>query len=250
MIFYFSATGNCKYVATRLAAATGDTAISIADCLRQGTFTFIAANNSRIGFVTPVYFWGLPTPVTDFIARLRMAHTGQYVYHVLTFGTTTGQAHRMMAKALRAKGMPLDAKFAVQMVDTWTPVFNLTDTEKNLRILARAEPQIDTVAAQIAAGTAGDFGRRRIPLAQLYYATYPRQAQTNKFTVDDTCIGCGLCQRQCPTAAIQMKNGRPAWTQPHCAACLGCLHRCPAFAIQFGPHTRGHGQYTNPNIKL
>lgn len=32
MIFYFSATGNNKYVATKIAAATGDSIISISDC--------------------------------------------------------------------------------------------------------------------------------------------------------------------------------------------------------------------------
>ena len=40
MILYFSATGNCKYVAARLAEAEGQEALSIADCIRQGRFAF------------------------------------------------------------------------------------------------------------------------------------------------------------------------------------------------------------------
>lgn len=36
MILYFSATGNCKYVATRLAQATGQEIHSIVDCIGSG----------------------------------------------------------------------------------------------------------------------------------------------------------------------------------------------------------------------
>ena len=40
MIFYFSATGNSRYVAERIAAATGDETISIPDCCKSDRFSF------------------------------------------------------------------------------------------------------------------------------------------------------------------------------------------------------------------
>ena len=36
MILYFSATGNCKYVAARLASAFGQETVSIVDCIQGG----------------------------------------------------------------------------------------------------------------------------------------------------------------------------------------------------------------------
>ncbi len=81
MIFYFSATGNNKYLAERIAAATGDDLISIAECVKSG----------RYGFVTPTYFWGLPSIVCDFLGKLALFfEETPYVYHVLTFGSSTG----------------------------------------------------------------------------------------------------------------------------------------------------------------
>lgn len=74
--------------------------------------------------------------------------------------------------------------------------------------------------------------------------------RTAHFRVEDSCIGCGLCARKCPVQAIRMENGRPVWVQDRCALCLGCLHRCPRFAIQYGKHTKQHGQYTNPNVRI
>ena len=38
MILYFSATGNSEYVAKRIAAETGDTAVSITDCCKKQIF--------------------------------------------------------------------------------------------------------------------------------------------------------------------------------------------------------------------
>ena len=40
MILYFSATGNCKYVALRLAQSEGQETLSIVDCIRDGRYAF------------------------------------------------------------------------------------------------------------------------------------------------------------------------------------------------------------------
>ena len=67
MIFYFSATGNSQYIAQRLAEVTGETLVSITECLLPG---------ERVGFVTPVYFFGLPSIVSEFIRNLDLCVRG------------------------------------------------------------------------------------------------------------------------------------------------------------------------------
>ena len=67
-----------------------------------------------------------------------------------------------------------------------------------------------------------------------------------KAIVNEGCIGCGLCAKRCPMAAIEMRDGLPVWTKPECAACLRCLHCCPKFAISHGKRTASHGQYRHP----
>lgn len=66
MILYFSATGNCKYVASRLAQAEGPETLSIVDCIRDGRYAF---EDEVIGIVSPTYFWGLPSIVREFLGK-------------------------------------------------------------------------------------------------------------------------------------------------------------------------------------
>lgn len=254
MIFYFSGTGNSKYVATRLAERTGEQMVSMSESLANRTLTFVAKEGERVGFVTPVYFWGLPTVVIEFVSRMQLQAEGHhFIYHVLTFGTTTGQAHYMMKRLLEQKGMSLQGRYCVKMVDTWTPIFNLTNKAKLERVMLRAEKGIDFVCNKINDRQQGDFDRYKFPhvLASLYYITYRYQRKTSHLHVkSDRCISCGLCARKCPVDAIAMENGLPVWTKPRCTMCLGCLHRCPVFAIQYGKSTLRHGQFVNPNVQL
>lgn len=255
MIFYFSATGNSGYVANRIARATGDGAnklavVSMADCLKGGTLSFDIADGDPIGFVTPTYFWGLPTVVVDFLERVTLNMSGtHYTYLVLTYGTTTGQAHAMFGKLAARRGLAIDGSFCVKMVDTWTPIFDLSDPERNASITAAAEPDIDALIERIAARSRGSFVRDKIPqpLSALFYATYRAGRKTKKFSVTDACVGCGACESGCPANAIAMTGGKPAWVKDRCAYCLSCLHHCPAFAIRLGKASAKHGQFVNPN---
>lgn len=253
MIFYFSATGNSKYVATRLAKQLNETIVSISDCFQTNKFSFDLKDDEQIGFVTPTYFFGLPTIVNEFLDRLEISKTKKaYVFHIATFGTTTGQTGKMMNELLLKKGLHLDGKFSVKMVDTWTPTFNLTNKDKLSKINKNAEEEIDYVCNQIKNKNVGDYSHNKIPLfmVNMYYPTYDKKRKTENFHLEDTCIGCGICAKKCPVKAIKMHNSKPIWVKDECTLCLGCLHRCPRFSIQYGKNTKKHGQFTNPNVKI
>ena len=94
MILYFSATGNCKYFAARLAEADGQEVLSIVDCMREKRFAF---EDETIGVISPTYDWGLPSIVKEFLEQA--AFRTSYLYFAATYGTTPGASGSMANKA-------------------------------------------------------------------------------------------------------------------------------------------------------
>ena len=78
MIFYFSGTGNTKWAAARMAAATHEDLIPIAPYMRADDSShniaepFILKENERLGFVFPVHGWRVPKLVREFIGRMKV----------------------------------------------------------------------------------------------------------------------------------------------------------------------------------
>ena len=78
MIFYFSGTGNTKWAAARLAAATHEDLIPIAPYMRADDSShniaepFILKENERLGFVFPVHGWRVPKLVREFISKMKI----------------------------------------------------------------------------------------------------------------------------------------------------------------------------------
>lgn len=247
MILYFSATGNSEYVAKRIAAETGDIAVSITDCYKKQIFSFDEKYDT-LGIVSPTYAWGLPVIVTDFLQRLKLTDKPNYMFFIATYGTTPGQTGRFAEELLTPKGVSLSVKFSVKMPDTWTPIFDLSNKEKVQRINDKAELEIDHIIEQIKSFATGDFMKNKVPypLAKLGYGIeYNSMRKTKHFWVEDTCIGCGLCAKKCPVSAIKLHDRKPEWVKAQCVMCLSCLHHCPKFAIQYGKNTKRHGQYVH-----
>lgn len=250
MIFYFSATGNSLYAAQQL-AATGETLVSIGTALREGQFCYDISGEERLGFVLPTFAWTLPGAVALFLDKLQLTGlSNPYVYGVFTCGESTGNEAQALGALLREKRITLSATYDLVMPDNFIIWSDVPSPVRLEGILAHADKTLQGIAEAVtakklcppSAGTPKDL---HMPLE-----TISTEKGTSKFTADEGCTGCGLCETLCPMRCIRLDaKNRPLW-EGTCTMCLACLHRCPAHAIQHGNDTQKKSRYVNPHVTL
>ncbi|MDD2962105.1 MAG: EFR1 family ferrodoxin [Muribaculaceae bacterium] len=249
MIFYFSGTGNSKWVANQLASTLNDRLISIGECMKNCEFKFTLAPGERIGWVFPIHSWGPAPIVLEFISKMHLYEysTQHYCYMVCSCGDDIGLSVEMWRKALG--GIRGDAAFSIQMPNNYIllPGFDVDDGDSERAKLNSANKRIEDIALSVAKCRCCEevvTGKYKWLKSKLVYPIYKKMAMSDKsFSCDTTkCTACGLCERECPVGNIKMQENRPVWSEK-CEMCLSCIHRCPVRAIEYGNITRKKGRY-------
>jgi Pyruvate/2-oxoacid:ferredoxin oxidoreductase delta subunit len=252
VIYYFTGTGNSLAAAKKIAAVLGDCELVPIASL-QNTPGDILPEADRVGIVSPVYDFGLPSLVAEFAGRLDLSKAG-YSFCVLTMGGMGASALRQMDDIVTKKsGRPLDAAWAVRMVGNFVPLYTPAEGKKKDELLAAADAKITGIAGMIDDGLTVRPGISPFTslLKHLMYDGFIRQIHhaDAQFVADENCTSCGTCSTVCPVKNIVMVNEKPSW-QHHCELCMACLNLCPAKAIQWGPKTKARGRYRHPDVKI
>ena len=242
MILYFSGTGNSQLVAQRLALELDDDVQCINHHLKSGQSAAIDSARPLI-LVTPTYSWRLPRVVAQWLEQT--SFTGdRRAYFVLTCAGSCGNAAAYVQKLCARCGLRFYGLAPIIMPENYLALFQTPDEQECQAIIARALPQIDALARQIATGN--PLPQQKVswrdrllsgPINPLFYSIY---AHDQGLRATEQCVACGLCAKRCPLNNIVLTDGRPVW-QGSCTHCMACIAGCPTQAILYKKHS--HERY-------
>ncbi len=251
IIFYFTGTGNCLYIARQLAGEDGEV-LSIPQMVKHGKYEFKA---DEIGIVYPIYGHMPPNMVREFIGKARLE--AGYKFAVLTYGARKCDAVEIWDRISRKAGNGFDYIGTIIMVDNWLPNF---DMNEQIRIDKHIPENLQKIKEDIAAQR-----RWHEPVTeeerQIHRDFLARTGldpevgflmkSEKSFTVTDACISCGICTYVCPRGNYSLTPGG-AETSGDCEFCFACIHNCPQRAIRFTEikEVNPEARYRNEHISL
>ena len=248
-IYYFSGSGNSYMLARELGKRLGKAKlVSIPDAMKKK----IDTKQQVVGFVVPVYMWGIPKIVAEFLEKFPKC-PDTYFFAIGNCGQSVGRTFPLMRKRLGKNGNTLHAEFKIAMPPNYTPLYGAAKESRQQRMIAQGLLALDSAGETIKARDRVEVWTHPLTflLALGMWGPAMRKIRgfDKKFVLEHTCNGCGICAQVCPVSNIRMVKKKPVW-QHACEHCLACLHWCPQEAIQFGKATRGRKRYRNPFVKL
>lgn len=261
MIFYFSGTGNTKWAASKLAAATREDLISIAPYMRADDSShnlaepFILKENERLGFVFPVHGWRVPKLVREFISKMKILREPSdtsaenkakaddclknrpFAYCVCTAGDSIGLTIENLNKvisqnpSLQALGITeVSSSYSLIMPESYIglPFMDVDPKEREIRKKENAAQELAIVCEEIFDRKEGISRLVKGPIPWFFTKVvggfFENVLITDKrFHVEkDRCVKCGICANVCPVGDIKGGHGEyPVWL--HHKDCLTCF---------------------------
>jgi ferredoxin len=236
----------------------------------EAAISEINTNESKIqesdilGFCFPVYAFGIPRICRKYLKSVRKFNKLQKVFVIVTAGGSdeSGFSVQQCKQILKKKNCEIIYSDVIQMPINWitSPIPPFPPTkEEALEIIKKGLEQAKIVAQDIMKGKNKQhrfnypkrYNKFRFYKDYWMFKYLGIQNLWRTFKIYDTCNGCQICYRICPTNSIKILDNKPQWSSS-CEQCMRCVNFCPKEAIyqSMGGDTKGRNRYYEPSFKI
>lgn len=244
-IYFFTGTGNSLKVAKDIAASLPECEIV---AIHKGVDLSVPTGYDRIGFVFPVYFFGLPDLVVNFIREATLSNaTARYCFAVATPGGFSGKPLAQMQRLLSEKGVHLASGHKIRMNANFIVRYGsiglyyktaMSGYSKHIKAIIRDVSEMKT----------NEIEKYSERVEKVYLDSIRGVHETDAgYNINSVCTSCGICASVCPAGNIALDNGHPTF-QHQCESCMACIQFCPQKALNYDK-TQKRKRYTHPDIK-
>lgn len=250
MIFYFSGTGNSKYIASRISKELDDKIVNVNELIKTNNMDDIDVKGDIV-MVAPSYYFRMPHIVEEWFKNIIFKNV-KNIYFILSYFSMYENAKGYNEKLALYKNMNYMGTMPIRMPNNHITQYVPSTIEEAKAIIGEADKQIDNAINYIKSGN--KFPDYKVNLMNKFMSKavnpllYKMFVSPKGFKVTDKCNYCGACVSKCPLNNISIKEKMPVWGN-NCTHCLSCIMYCPNEAIEYKKISKGKNRYHIEQIR-
>jgi ferredoxin len=232
-MFYFSGTGNSKYIAELFNKDINAKCYSIEE---QLDFVQLITLEEVIGFCYPIYGSRVPRIMREFAIKYMEFLKNKKIIIFCTQLIFSGDGARAFVDIFPRKHFEVIYADHILMPNNVCNLFFLPiENEKKIKkYIVKAEKKIKNICININNNVIKKRGfnifSRILGLPQGMFMPIIEKKSLNKVWIDNDCSKCGLCINICPMKNLEFINGNITH-KSNCTICYRCINMCPKKAI-------------------
>jgi Pyruvate/2-oxoacid:ferredoxin oxidoreductase delta subunit/protein involved in ribonucleotide reduction len=247
-IYYFSGTGNTKFIVEKIADKLRllGNEVNTNSCEEEidSSYEF-----DMLGIAFPIHTSRAPKIFSEFVHRIPEGK-GVPLFGIVTSGYMAGDVLAYEGKKLEVKGYsPFLYRNIVVGNNLHLPILCPLKVTKKLTLDKRVRKinlQIDDIAIKINSRRKDIRGNgisgKIFGISQRSIGKVHEEHNFKGFHTDEKCTKCKWCIKNCPTNNIVLKEGRVTFEEK-CLICMRCYNFCPNNSIQMTDRTENIAKY-------
>ena len=236
-MIYFSGTGNSKYIVDYLGNKLKENNHNVKIYnIEQNPIIPIDTDLLVIG--GPIYAGNVPEKLIRWVLRNVPESSANSIVYSTSAGLINAQGVDSLAKKLSKKGYNVLAKETYLMPRNFYFGKYPKNTKDEVdKMLEDVNKQLDELVDKICLDTLSskEFENKGVLGKDLLAETFSVMSRFmgKSFSVDDNCIKCGICIKNCPENNINFGKDKNIKFSNKCMLCCRCIHNCPKNAINY-----------------